>query len=129
MTYTNHSFLVNMETAESLQRVVQPYNESPVLCAALQPQKWPWIHPLLRNLAAAWGPVEIMFLAMPDHVQASLLRKGRKFTELRSALSLSLTVWDREKSICRTVISFFFFFSSGERSRRGINIFLKMCWL
>lgn len=35
--------------------------------------------------------MEIMFLAVPNHVQASLLRKGRKFAELRSSLSLTET--------------------------------------
>lgn len=71
--------------------------------------EWPWIHPLLWNLAAAWGPVEIMFLAMLNHMQASPLRKARKFAELSSSISLPHHLRQREKDLKGSIPILFLF--------------------
>lgn len=71
--------------------------------------------------------MEITFLAMPDHVQASLLRKARKFAELRSSVSLPHCLRQREKDLQGSIS--FLIFSSEEGSRRDVTIFLRMCGL
>lgn len=44
-------------------------------------------------------------------------------------LFLSLSIWDREKRICRAIFPSCCFFYFWEGSRTVTNMFLRMCWL
>lgn len=68
-----------------------------------------------------------MFLAMLDHVQASLLRKARNFAELHSSISLPHHLRQREMDLQGNISVLFFYFWEG--TRMVTNTFLRMCWL
>lgn len=126
MTYANHSFLVNMATAESLQRFVQPYNESPVLCAVLYTQSGHGFIPCCEIWLLPEALWKSCFLLCSTICKPPWWEKQGNLLNWVH-LFLSLTIWDREKRIWRAVFPSCFYFWEG--SRMVTNMFLRMCWL